>query len=129
MKGSRVQSVVQELKGEKIDIVNFDEDPARFVCDAIAPAEVSKVILHDKDHSMEIVVPDDQLSLAIGKRGQNVSLAARLTGCRIDIKCESKVAEVEIQEFASYDGTEVQEEPSQNPDPEQPDTVVEELTE
>jgi len=90
MKGSRVQSVVQELRGEKIDIVTWDEDPARFVCNAIAPAEVSKVILHDKDHSMEIIVPDDQLSLAIGRKGQNVRLAAQLTGWNIDIFSETK---------------------------------------
>lgn len=95
MKGSRVQSVVQELKGEKIDIVNFDDDPARFVCNAIAPAEVSRVIIHDKDHSMEIVVPDDQLSLAIGKKGQNVRLAAQLTGWNIDIFSESKIEELQ----------------------------------
>ncbi len=90
MKGSRVQSVVQELRGEKIDIVTWDDDPARFVCNAIAPAEVSKVILHEKDHSMEIIVPDDQLSLAIGRRGQNVRLAAQLTGWNIDIFSETK---------------------------------------
>jgi len=95
MKGSRVQSVVQELKGEKIDIVNFDNDPARFVCNAIAPAEVSKVIIHEKDHSMEIVVPDDQLSLAIGKKGQNVRLAAQLTGWNIDIFSETKIEELQ----------------------------------
>lgn len=95
MKGSRVQSVVQELKGEKIDIVNYDQDPARFVCNAISPAEVSKVIIHEKDHSMEIVVPDDQLSLAIGKKGQNVRLAAQLTGWNIDIFSESKIEEVQ----------------------------------
>ncbi|MFO1462282.1 MAG: transcription termination factor NusA [bacterium] len=90
MKGSRVQSVVQELRGEKIDIVTWDDDPARFVCNAIAPAEVAKVIIHEKDHSMEIIVPDDQLSLAIGRRGQNVRLAAQLTGWNIDIYSETK---------------------------------------
>jgi len=95
MKGSRVQSVVQELKGEKIDIVNYDQDSARFVCNAIAPAEVSKVIIHDKDHSMEIIVPDDQLSLAIGKKGQNVRLAAQLTGWNIDIFSETKMEELQ----------------------------------
>ncbi len=90
MKGSRVQSVVQELRGEKIDIVTWHEDPARFICNAIAPAEVVKVILHEKDHSMEIVVPDDQLSLAIGRKGQNVRLAAQLTNWNIDIFSESR---------------------------------------
>jgi N utilization substance protein A len=90
MKGSRVQAVVQELRGEKIDIVTWDDDPAKFVCNAIAPAEVVKVIIHEKDHSMEIIVPDDQLSLAIGRRGQNVRLAAQLTGWNIDIYNETR---------------------------------------
>ncbi|MBI4237958.1 MAG: transcription termination/antitermination protein NusA [Deltaproteobacteria bacterium] len=94
MKGSRVQNVVQELRGEKIDIVQWDEDPARFVCNAVAPAEVVKVIIREKDHSMEVVVPDDQLSLAIGRRGQNVRLAAQLTGWNIDVLSESKVEEL-----------------------------------
>ncbi len=94
MKGSRVQSVVQELRGEKIDIVFWDIDPAKFVCNAISPAEVAKVIINEKDHSMEIIVPDDQLSLAIGKRGQNVRLAAELTGWNIDIYSESKLEEM-----------------------------------
>ncbi|MCB1197049.1 MAG: transcription termination/antitermination protein NusA [Deltaproteobacteria bacterium] len=91
MKGSRVQAVVQELRGEKIDIVPFDADPARFVCNAIAPAEVSRVILDEKNHSMELIVADDQLSLAIGKKGQNVRLAAKLTGWKIDIHSETKM--------------------------------------
>lgn len=94
MKGSRVQSVVQELRGEKIDIVLWDADPARFVCNAIAPAQVSKVIIIEKKHSMEIIVPDDQLSLAIGRKGQNVRLAANLTGWNIDVFSESKVDEM-----------------------------------
>lgn len=94
MKGSRVQSVVQELRGEKIDIVSWDADPAKFVCNAISPAEVAKVIINEKDRSMEIIVPDDQLSLAIGKRGQNVRLAAELTGWNIDIYSESKLDEM-----------------------------------
>lgn len=94
MKGSRVQSVVQELRGEKIDIVFWDLDPAKFVCNAISPAEVAKVIINEKDRGMEIIVPDDQLSLAIGKRGQNVRLAAELTGWNIDIYSESKLEEM-----------------------------------
>lgn len=93
MKGARVQSVVQELNGEKIDIVLWDRDPARLVCNALAPAVVSKVIVDEKNHSMEVIVADDQLSLAIGKRGQNVRLAAQLTGWRLDIKSESKLEE------------------------------------
>ena len=99
MKGSRVQAVVQELRGEKIDIVPFDEDPARFVCSALAPAEVSRVIIDEANHAMELIVPDDQLSLAIGRRGQNVRLAAQLTGWKLDINSESRVRE--LREFAN----------------------------
>ncbi len=99
MKGSRVQAVVQELRGEKIDIVPWDEDPARFVCSALAPAEVSRVLIDDANHAMEIIVPDDQLSLAIGRRGQNVRLAAQLTGWKLDINSESRVKE--MREFAA----------------------------
>src|SRR5260221_641364 len=97
MKGSRVQAVVQELRGEKIDIVPYSEDPARFVCNAIAPAEVSRVGIDAETHTMELIVPDDKLSLAIGKKGQNVRLASQLTGWRIDIHSESKVRELEEQ--------------------------------
>jgi transcription termination/antitermination protein NusA len=97
MKGSRVQAVVQELRGEKIDIVPYDDDPARFVCNAIAPAEVSRVIIDAEGHRMELIVPDDKLSLAIGKKGQNVRLASQLTGWKIDIHSESKIRELEIQ--------------------------------
>src|SRR6266567_4684145 len=97
MKGSRVQAVVQELRGEKIDIVPYDDDPARFVCNAIAPAEVSRVIIDAEGHRMELIVPDDKLSLAIGKKGQNVRLASQLTGWRIDIHSESKIYELEAQ--------------------------------
>jgi N utilization substance protein A len=99
MKGSRVQAVVQELRGEKIDIVPWDEDPARFVCNALQPAEVSRVLLDDQNRAMEIIVPDDQLSLAIGRRGQNVRLAAQLTGWKLDINSESRVKE--LREFAA----------------------------
>jgi transcription termination/antitermination protein NusA len=90
MKGSRVQNIVQELRGEKIDIVPWNPDPAKFVTQALAPAEVSRIIIDEDNQNMEIIVPDDQLSLAIGKRGQNVRLAAKLTGWRIDVKSESK---------------------------------------
>jgi N utilization substance protein A len=95
MRGSRVQAVVQELRGEKIDIVPYDEDPARFVCNAIQPAQVSRVLIDAERHTMELVVPDDKLSLAIGKKGQNVRLASRLTGWRIDIHSQSKIREME----------------------------------
>jgi N utilization substance protein A len=107
MRGARVQNVVSELRGEKIDIIPWSEDIARFACNALSPAQVSKVFVDEDSRSLEIIVADDQLSLAIGKRGQNVSLAARLTGCRIDIKSESKVAEAEQQDFASFDGTQL----------------------
>ena len=86
---------MQELRGEKIDIVPYDDDPARFVCNAIAPAEVSRVIIDAEGHRMELIVPDDKLSLAIGKKGQNVRLASQLTGWRIDIHSESKIYELE----------------------------------
>jgi transcription termination/antitermination protein NusA len=90
MKGNRVQNVVQELRGEKIDIIPWNPDPAKFICNALAPAEIIRVIIDEVNRSMEVVVPDEQLSLAIGKRGQNVRLASRLTGWKIDVKSESK---------------------------------------
>lgn len=89
MKGSRVQQIVQELKGEKIDIVPWNDDITRFAANALAPAEISRIFLDEENKELEIVVPDSQLSLAIGKRGQNVRLAAKLTGWRIDILSES----------------------------------------
>jgi transcription termination/antitermination protein NusA len=95
MKGSRVQAVVQELRGEKIDIVPYDADPVKFVCNAIAPAEVSRVLMDVGSHTMQLIVPDEKLSLAIGKKGQNVRLASQLTGWRIDIHSASKVLEME----------------------------------
>ncbi len=95
MKGSRVQAVVQELRGEKIDIVPWDRDPARFVCNAIAPAEVMRVIIDEANNGMELVVPDDKLSLAIGRRGQNVRLASQLSGWKLDIISESKFRQIE----------------------------------
>jgi N utilization substance protein A len=97
MKGSRVQSVVQELRGERIDIVPWSPDPARYVCTALSPAQVSKVIIDDAEGSMDVIVPDDQLSLAIGRKGQNVRLAVQLTGWRIDIKSESKMRESVVE--------------------------------
>lgn len=89
VKGSRVQNVVQELSGEKIDIVPFEEDIALFVCNALQPAEISKVFMDEENHEMEVVVPDDQLSLAIGRRGMNVRLASKLTGWKLDILSET----------------------------------------
>lgn len=90
MKGSRVQAVVQELRGEKIDIVPWDPDPAKYVCNALAPAEILRVIVDEENRAMEVVVPDDQLSLAIGKKGQNVRLASRVTNWKLDVNGESE---------------------------------------
>jgi N utilization substance protein A len=89
MKGSRVQSVVQELRGEKIDIIPWHVDTAKFVCNALAPAEVSRVIIDEDNRSMEVIVPDEFLAIAIGKKGQNVRLASKLTGWHLDVKSES----------------------------------------
>jgi N utilization substance protein A len=95
IKGSRVQAVVQELRGEKIDIVPHDNDTARYIINAIQPADVNKVIVDEADHRMELVVPDEKLSLAIGRKGQNVRLAAQLTGWKLDIISESKFKQIE----------------------------------
>jgi len=89
MKGSRVQNVVQELRGEKIDIIPWHVDTAKFVCNALAPAEISRVIIDEDNRSMEVIVPDEFLSIAIGKKGQNVRLASKLTGWHLDVKSES----------------------------------------
>jgi N utilization substance protein A len=89
MKGSRVQAVVQELRGEKIDIVTWDADPAKFIVNALSPAEIVRVIVDETNRSMEVVVPDDQLSLAIGRRGQNVRLASKLSGWHLDVVGET----------------------------------------
>jgi N utilization substance protein A len=99
MKGTRVQSIIRELRGEKIDIVEWSDDPILFVTNGLSPAKVQRVsIVDDKERVMEVVVEDKQLSLAIGKKGQNVRLAAKLTGWRIDIKSEEeKRREVEAQ--------------------------------
>ncbi|MGB5421549.1 MAG: transcription termination factor NusA [Desulfobacterales bacterium] len=93
MKGSRVQNVVQELRGEKIDIISWHVDPARYVCNALAPAEISRVIIDEANRTMEVIVPDEFLSIAIGKRGQNVRLASRLAGWHLDVKSETKYSE------------------------------------
>src|SRR3546814_3699530 len=89
MKGSRVQAVVQELQGEKIDIIPWSPDLATFVVNALQPAEVAKVVIDEEEGRIEVVVPDDQLSLAIGRRGQNVRLASQLSGSQIDIMTEA----------------------------------------
>lgn len=90
-RGSRVRMVVNELRGEKVDIIPWSEDPKEFIANALSPAKVKEVIIHPEDQSCEVIVPDHQLSLAIGKEGQNARLAARLTGWKIDIKSESQV--------------------------------------
>jgi N utilization substance protein A len=91
MKGIRVQNVIQELRGEKIDIIPWAEDPRSFVKSALAPAEIASIYMDERNHSMEIIVEDNQLSLAIGRKGQNVRLAAQLTGWRLDILSKSKL--------------------------------------
>ncbi|TAK98173.1 MAG: transcription termination/antitermination protein NusA [Rhodospirillaceae bacterium] len=101
MRGSRVQAVVAELQGEKIDIIQWNQDPATFVVNALAPAEVTKVVLDDDSGRIEVVVPDEQLSLAIGRRGQNVRLASQLTGWTIDILTEAEESERRQEEFRS----------------------------
>ena len=103
-RGSRVRMVVSELRGEKIDIIPFDEEPARFVAKALSPARVREVILDDERREATVVVPDDQLSLAIGRDGQNARLANRLTGWKIDIKSETEMSEEETM----YTGAEVE---------------------
>jgi N utilization substance protein A len=100
MRGSRVQAVVAELQGEKIDIIPWSPDEAAFLVNALAPAEVSKVVMDEEDERVEVVVPDEQLSLAIGRRGQNVRLASQLTGWQIDIMTESQESERRQREFA-----------------------------
>ncbi|MCK4379038.1 MAG: transcription termination/antitermination protein NusA, partial [Deltaproteobacteria bacterium] len=93
VRGSRVQNVVQELKGEKIDIIRWNPDEVRYVCNSLSPAQINKIILDENNRAMEIIVPDDQLSLAIGRRGMNVRLASRLTGWKLDVKSTSRVAD------------------------------------
>jgi len=100
MRGSRVQAVVAELQGEKIDIIQWSPDEPTFIVNGLAPAEVSKVVLDEEDGRVEVVVPDEQLSLAIGRRGQNVRLASQLTGWQIDIITESQDSERRQREFA-----------------------------
>jgi N utilization substance protein A len=99
MRGVRVQAVVQELQGERIDIIPWSPDPATFIVNALAPAEVAKVVLDEDTHRVEVVVPDEQLSLAIGRRGQNVRLASQLTSWQIDILTEAEESERRQKEF------------------------------
>lgn len=101
MKGSRVQAVVQEMQGEKIDIIPWSEDTATFVVNALQPAQVARVVIDEEEERIEVVVPDDQLSLAIGRRGQNVRLASQLTGKAIDIMTEADASEKRQKEFVT----------------------------
>jgi N utilization substance protein A len=103
-RGARVRMVVNELRGEKIDIVPFSDEPADFVMKALSPAKVKEVRIHEDTGTAEVIVPDYQLSLAIGKEGQNARLAARLTGWRVDIKSETQLAEEEA--YANQDWAE-----------------------
>jgi N utilization substance protein A len=105
MKGSRVQAVVQELQGEKIDIIPWSEDTATFVVNALQPATVSRVVIDEEEARIEVVVPDDQLSLAIGRRGQNVRLASQLTNSQIDILTEADASEKRQREFVERSET------------------------
>lgn len=102
MRGSRVQSVVQELRGERIDIIPWAQDPIKYVCNALSPAKISRVEYEEENRHMDVVVADDQLSLAIGKRGQNVRLGSKLTGLKIDIKSESKMEKISAEVLEKF---------------------------
>jgi transcription termination/antitermination protein NusA len=101
MKGSRVQNVVQELQGERVDIVPWSPDPAKYAYNALAPAQVNMVLVDEEARSLLVIVPNDQLSLAIGRQGQNVRLAAKLLGWRIDVKSEQRYANLEDPGYQS----------------------------
>jgi N utilization substance protein A len=102
MKGSRVQNVVQELRGERIDIIPWSQDQAKYVCNALSPAKISRVYIDEENRHMEVVVADDQLSLAIGKKGQNVRLASKLSGWKIDIKSESRMEKISSEILEAF---------------------------
>jgi N utilization substance protein A len=104
MRGTRVQAVVQELRGEKIDIVHWTPDPAEYVCRALQPAKVSKILMDEEGKSMEVIVPDDQLSLAIGRKGHNVRLASKLSGWQLDVRSESEAEDEARRARASLTG-------------------------
>jgi N utilization substance protein A len=100
MRGVRIQNIVTELSGEKIDVIPWDADPATFVASALSPAQVQRVDISDEEKTATVIVPERQLSLAIGREGQNARLAARLTGWRIDIKSDAAVARAELERWA-----------------------------
>lgn len=128
MRGSRVQAVVQELRGEKIDIIEWKEDDVSFVKNALSPAEVKKIVVHEEDRYMEVIVEDDQLSLAIGKKGQNVRLAAKLTQWKIDIKNFSEYSGAQSEGEAVSDEPEVGQEVVSGPEVGPADTAEEAAT-
>jgi transcription antitermination factor NusA-like protein len=125
-KGSRVQQVVGELKGEKIDIVAWDPDVTRFIANSLSPARVTTVFPNEAQKVARVVVPDNQLSLAIGKEGQNARLAARLTGWKIDIKSESQMADILEEELFEAAPPVEEEAPAPVTEPELAETPVEE---
>ena len=122
-RGSRVQAVVDELRGEKVDIVRWSDDPARYVASALSPAKVSKVVIDEKTRSATVIAPDNQLSLAIVREGQNVRLAARLTGWRIDIRSEAQAAEQVAAEQAAAAAALAREQGEVEPAPAEEDAV------
>jgi N utilization substance protein A len=124
-RGSRVQAVVDELRGEKVDIVRWSDDPAKYVASALSPAKVSRVVIDEATRAATVVAPDNQLSLAIGREGQNVRLAARLTGWRIDIRSEAQMAEQQAAAAAGVAEAQAAEAAAETPtavepEPEQP---------
>jgi N utilization substance protein A len=124
VKGSRVQTVVRELEGEKIDLLPWNQDPALFIANALQPADVVRVNIDDENASAEVIVPDDQLSLAIGRRGQNARLAAKLTGWKIDIKSESEVDTQFKEEIAGELFKSVETDSSSSADESDPDETT-----
>jgi N utilization substance protein A len=116
LRGTRVQKVVEELKGEKIDIVQWEEDPARFACNALSPAEIIRVLVNETEKSMEVIVPEDQLMVAIGRKGQNVKLASKLINWNIEVRQEGKAEEALKQAEALFENKEeeaMKEEPAE----------------
>jgi transcription termination/antitermination protein NusA len=101
MRGSRIQAVTNELGGERIDVIVYDDNPVQFVLNALAPAEIVSIVMDEDAHSMDVAVPEDQLSLAIGKNGQNVRLASQLTGWRLNVMAENEAEQKEQQELSS----------------------------
>ena len=102
-KGIRIQNIINELEGEKIDVIEWDEDPAVFISAALLPAQVMAVDIREEEKFAQVIVPDDQLSLAIGKSGQNARLAAKLTNWKIDVKSESRASEEQKVESSHTD--------------------------